>query len=238
MHPDRFSTLRHVYADGVVYPLDRASTAPPRRHTETLPYCPPSPTAHLPPLPTFPHCPPSPTAHLPPLLSFAHCPPSPIAVASLTCALPLLAGRRPFDQRTGMIFVGNLNNPTNLHGMVWFMREVGPASALPSPAQPTTTTQPHYHPPPLLSPTITHHHYSAPLSPASHPPPGVAPRPRRRAAHEFTCRRVPRGRERPRLWACRDAQVQYPQTQTLSLTLSQTLTSPLGLSRCSGPVWV
>ena len=49
-----------------------------------------------------------------------------------------------------MIFVGNLNNPTNLHGMVWFMREVDPASALPSPAQPTTTTQPHYHPLPTL----------------------------------------------------------------------------------------
>lgn len=57
MHQDRFSVLRHVYADGVLYPLEH---------------------------------------------------------------------RRPFEQRRGLVFVGNLNNPTNLQGLLWFLREAWP----------------------------------------------------------------------------------------------------------------
>ena len=57
MHDDRFSVLRHVYADGVLYPLEH---------------------------------------------------------------------RRPFEQRRGLVFVGNLNNPTNLQGLLWFLREAWP----------------------------------------------------------------------------------------------------------------
>ena len=57
MHESRFSTLRHVYADGVIFPLERSKS---------------------------------------------------------------------FDQRNGLIFVGNLNNPTNLYSMRWFIREVWP----------------------------------------------------------------------------------------------------------------
>ena len=57
MHESRFSTLRHVYADGVLHSLEE---------------------------------------------------------------------RAPFRKRFGLVFVGNLNNPTNLWGMVWFLRQVWP----------------------------------------------------------------------------------------------------------------
>ena len=57
MHELRFSTLRHVYADEVLFPLER---------------------------------------------------------------------RVPYEERQGLVFVGNLNNPTNLQSMRWFMREVWP----------------------------------------------------------------------------------------------------------------
>ena len=30
-------------------------------------------------------------------------------------------------RRHGVVFVGNLNNPTNLHGLRWFLRDVWPA---------------------------------------------------------------------------------------------------------------
>ena len=58
MHESRFSIVRHVYADGVLFPLER---------------------------------------------------------------------KRGFEQRSGLMFVGNLNNPTNLHGLLWFLREVWPS---------------------------------------------------------------------------------------------------------------
>ena len=57
MNEHRFSTLRHVYADGVLFPLESSP---------------------------------------------------------------------PFKVRNGLIFVGNLNNPTNLHGLRWFMTQVWP----------------------------------------------------------------------------------------------------------------
>ena len=57
MHAERFSVLRHVYADGVLFPLERG---------------------------------------------------------------------KPFAQRHGLVFVGNLNNPTNLNGLKWFLLEVWP----------------------------------------------------------------------------------------------------------------
>jgi glycosyltransferase involved in cell wall biosynthesis len=57
MHEDRFSVMRHVYADDVLFPLHRL---------------------------------------------------------------------RPFASRSGLLFVGNLNNPTNLFGLRWFMDRVWP----------------------------------------------------------------------------------------------------------------
>ena len=32
----------------------------------------------------------------------------------------------PYAQRSGLAFVGNLNNPTNLHGLLWFIKKVWP----------------------------------------------------------------------------------------------------------------
>ena len=37
-----------------------------------------------------------------------------------------LERRAPFANRRGLIFVGNLNNPTNLYGLRWFMSDVWP----------------------------------------------------------------------------------------------------------------
>ena len=37
-----------------------------------------------------------------------------------------LAARRPFAARSGLLFVGNANNPTNLYGLRWFVRAVLP----------------------------------------------------------------------------------------------------------------
>jgi glycosyltransferase involved in cell wall biosynthesis len=37
-----------------------------------------------------------------------------------------LAHRAPFSARHGLLFVGNLNNPTNHHGLLWFVRDVWP----------------------------------------------------------------------------------------------------------------
>ena len=37
-----------------------------------------------------------------------------------------LAERAPFETRHGLLFVGNLNNPTNLYGLRWFARRVLP----------------------------------------------------------------------------------------------------------------
>ena len=37
-----------------------------------------------------------------------------------------LSVRRPFEARSGLLFVGNANNPTNLYGLRWFVRAVLP----------------------------------------------------------------------------------------------------------------
>ena len=57
MQEERFTTLRHVYSDGVLFPLEQ---------------------------------------------------------------------RAPFESRHGLVFLGNLNNPTNLFGLRWFVNEVWP----------------------------------------------------------------------------------------------------------------